>query len=592
MCVVPARPSRKLPWLRLVSRGIRCAGMAYVIPIGLRYLRSKKRSTISLITVVAVLGVALGVGSFLAVLSITSGFQDEFRNKVLGVNAHVIVFKYGLDFREYRDVVRRAEQMPEVAGAGPFRIAEMMLAKGDRISGVLAKGIDPDAMERVLDLPSQMIQGSLDNLRRPGAAPPESVDDIDFSDDGLDQMLRDLRNETDDGGGPHDEAPTGDEALTPEEVDALTARILDGGALVEEGDETLVGQIAQRMPDASVADADTALASGEDGGEDIEHVVDELPIVDVPTPEEVEAQLAELEQQELPSDDVEHGIFQEEEALAEPEEATADLPGIVVGTSLAKSLGIGVGDRVKVISPLAGLDVSLWAAAPRTPRSRDFRVIGIFEAGFQEYDTRLVYMDLYEVQSFSEKGDVVTGVEVRLNDLDRAPEIARRLERELGGGPFHTTDWKRLNENLFAALEIQKIILSAVIATIIVVAAFNVIATLIMVVLEKKREIAILKAMGATDRTILGIFMVQGTIIGVFGTVLGLLLGGGVCAYLTTYEFPLDPKVYLIDHVPVRTSPTEYVITVIVALLICVCATLIPSWWAARLLPADGVRFQ
>jgi lipoprotein-releasing system permease protein len=269
-----------------------------------------------------------------------------------------------------------------------------------------------------------------------------------------------------------------------------------------------------------------------------------------------------------------------------------DLPGVVVGATLATNLDIEVGDRVNVISPLAGLDTSMWSARPSTPRSREFRVIGIFEAGFQEYDTRLVYVDLYEAQRFFDQGDTVTGVEIRLHDIDVAPGVARQLERELGGGPFHTMDWEELNHNLFTALEIQKVMLSLVIATIIVVAAFCVIATLIMMVLEKKREIAILKAMGAKDGSILGIFMVQGTVIGGLGTLLGLALGGGVVAYLSRYEFPLDPKVYLIDHLPVRSSPMEFVITVAVALAICTCATLVPSWWAARLLPADGVRYE
>jgi lipoprotein-releasing system permease protein len=134
--------------------------------------------------------------------------------------------------------------------------------------------------------------------------------------------------------------------------------------------------------------------------------------------------------------------------------------------------------------------------------------------------------------------------------------------------------------------------LSIVIATIILVAAFNVIATLIMAVLEKRREIAILKAMGAKDTAILQMFMVQGTAIGLVGTLIGLVLGGGVCVYLSVFKFPLDPKIYLINHLPIRTTAAEVITTVVVALLICMTATLIPSYWAARTLPADGIRPQ
>jgi lipoprotein-releasing system permease protein len=179
-----------------------------------------------------------------------------------------------------------------------------------------------------------------------------------------------------------------------------------------------------------------------------------------------------------------------------------------------------------------------------------------------------------------------------LRDIDKSADVALRLERELGGGPFHTMDWRELNHNLFTALEMQKVMLSLVIATIIFVAAFNVVATLIMIVLEKRREIAILKAMGAKDTAILQVFMVQGAAIGAVGTGLGLLIGGTICGYLNYFRFPLDPKVYLIDHLPIRTSWTEFAWTVLIAIGICITATLIPSLWAARMLPAEGVRPQ
>jgi len=519
----------------------------YAGRVGWRYLRSKKRRTVSVITAVAVGGVALGVGALLAVLSITSGFQDEFRNKVLGVNAHVLVLKYGLDFEEYRDVIERSREMPEVAGAAPFLINEMMLAKGDRIGGVLVKGVDPDLMPTVLDLPEQMTLGSLRGLRREGAAPPTTPDDLMGSVEDDWDWLEDLADDE-------------------EQVDVA------------------------ELPDSDTA-LDELLADTSDT--DFEEL-DELPEVDVPSPEEAEQALGESGG-ELPDDALLDQWLDEDELVLEGDQegvvATEELPGIVVGATLARNLGLGVGDRVQVISPLAGLDTSMFGG-DNAPRSREFRVIGIFEAGFQEYDSRLVYVDIYEAQHFFQHGDSVTGVEIRLHDIEEAPTVARRLERVLGGGPYHTMDWQELNHNLFTALEIQKIMLSLVIATIIFVAAFNVIATLIMIVLEKKREIAILKAMGAKSMGVLLIFIVQGLLIGLVGTAIGLLLGGGVCWYLEAYEFPLDPHVYLIDHLPVRTSLAEFVITVSTAIVICIIATIIPSWWAARLLPADGVRHE
>ncbi len=576
--------------------------MPYSLRIGMRYLRSKKRSTISVITFIAVAGVALGVAALLSVLSITSGFQQEFRNKVLGVNAHVLVLKYGLDFDEYRDVIAKARRMPEVAGAAPFLINEMMLAKNDRLSGVLVKGVDPKLMPTVLDLPHQMIQGSLDGLRIPGTAPPlrpqdvekSNADDDDWS--WLSNLTRDggtagaagTTAKPAGGGGPPTH-PGKPQALPGVSDHALIEHILDsdgGGIFLPDGGLTVPG--ADQALARAVADGGTVAAAGAGPSAP-------LPQVQVPSPEDVEHALDQPGNQQgaLPTDAQEKQFFAEEaEREQQHEDGTDSLPGIVVGTTLAKNLGLGVGDRVKLISPLAGLDVSMWRPSDRAPRSRDFRVIGIFQAGFQEYDSRLVYTDLYEAQRFYDNGDTVTGVEMRLHDIDKAPEVARKLDRTLGGGPFHTMDWEELNHNLFTALAIQKVMLSLVIATIIFVAAFNVVATLIMIVLEKKREIAILKAMGATDGGVLSIFLVQGVVIGVFGTLIGLVLGGLVVGYLSTYRFPLDPKVYLIDHLPVLVNPMEFVTTALIAIGICTFATMLPSWWAARLLPADGVRYE
>jgi lipoprotein-releasing system permease protein len=533
--------------------------MHYALAVGLRYLRSKKRATVSVISVIAVTGVALGVAALLAVVSITSGFQDEFRDKVLGVNAHVLVLKYGLNFEEYRDVVARARKMPETEGAAPFIINEMMLAKGDRLSGVLIKGIDPQLVGSVLDLPRQLVSGSLEGLRRPNARPLTRAEDLQGElraneQEDLDQYLADLADQPD--------APEAGADALPAAGTGAQAQPHDAGA---------------------AASVEPSAPTGEDAP---------LPQVKVPTLAEAAAALAQLELGALPSDEVEARLVEDS---APPKVARAQddpLPGVVVGATLAENLGIAVGDEIKIISPLTGLDTSLWRPDGGKPTSRDFRVIGVFGAGFQEYDSRLVYMDLYEAQVFQDQGDTVVGVEIRLKDIDQAAQVALRLERELGGGPFHTMDWRELNHNLFTALEVQKVMLSLVIATIILVAAFNVIATLIMIVLEKRREVAILKAMGARDGAVLQIFLVQGAAIGVIGTLIGLVLGGAVCAYLSVFEFPLDPKVYLIDHLPVRVSPNEFVVTVAIALSICIAATLIPSYWAARLLPADGIRPQ
>lgn len=476
--------------------------MPLALRIGFRYLRAKRDSTLKMITWVAIAGVTLGVGALLSVLAITGGFQKAFRDRVLGVNAHVLVLKYGVDFSEYGEVVKRAEARPDVLGAAPFVIQEMMLAKGRRLASVLVKGVDPKRATKVMDIEAQVVEGSLDELTMG----------------------------------------------TPREAPAPV--------------------IAPEVP-----------ATPYEG--------------EVMTPESATAALQALDAiPELP-DELNETTLLDSLAPAEAGRATETLPGMFVGATLAKQLEIEVGDAVRLISPLASLDAGLFDADGQPPpRQAHFRVAGIVYAGFQEYDARLVYAPLRAVQTLFEHGDVATGVEIKVQRPDEAARIARELEATLGGTPYHTMDWADLNRNLFTALELQKIMLSLVIATIILVAAFNVIATLIMVVLNKRREIAILKAMGAHRRTLINVFALQGLVVGATGTALGLLIGGGLIAYLAKHPITLDPKVYLIDHLPVLHTPSEYLLTAAITLAICLTATLIPSAWAARLPPVQGLRYE
>jgi lipoprotein-releasing system permease protein len=271
-------------------------------------------------------------------------------------------------------------------------------------------------------------------------------------------------------------------------------------------------------------------------------------------------------------------------------DAVAKMSGIVIGTTLAKNLGVTVGDCMQVTSPTIGYTFTQGSIRP--PVARQFRVVGIFEAGFEQYDSKLVYTDLFEAQSFYDQGDTVMGVEMKVADIDGARSISRVVDKLLANGLYHTTDWEELNHGLFTALRIQKWCMSMVLFLIILVAAFTVVATLIMIVLEKKKEIAVLKAMGATSDAILRTFLYQGGFIGGSGTVLGLLLGIGVCKGLLVYAFPLDPKVYFISHLPVAVSLQDFVITGVSAVLICLVATVLPALYAARLHPADGLRAQ
>jgi len=265
------------------------------------------------------------------------------------------------------------------------------------------------------------------------------------------------------------------------------------------------------------------------------------------------------------------------------------LPGIVVGRSLAKQLSVGLGDCVQVTSPQIGLS---FGTSARSPIAKQFRLIAIFEAGFDQYDSKLVYTDLYEAQAFYEYGDSVTGLEMKVADIDQAHKISGAIEKLLSNGIYHTMDWQELNHGLFTALLFQRIAMSSALALIILVAACTVIATLIMVVLEKKKEISVLKAIGAKNDAILRIFVYQGGIIGLTGTAVGLLLGWISCRFLLAYAFPLDPKVYFISRLPVSMRPIEFLVPAAVAIAICLVATLFPAAYAAKLRPADGLRAE
>ncbi len=532
--------------------------MDFALIVAGRYLRARRKAFVSIIGVIAVVGIALGVWALSAVLAITSGFQEAFRDKVLGVNAHVLVLKFGWDFTEYREVMGTARATPGVTGAAPFLINPMMITRGERIAGVLVKGVDPALAGQVLDLPSYIVQGSLAGLRAPNSQPPPP---------------------------PHDDPSARGDANLDVWIDRVRLELAAGRAV---GRLPAPGLDPDPAPRARLPHDDLdepATPPPPEAAPAAPPRDDLLPAGATPT-------------YALPPDDPTgadpldaFALDVARDASARGVDATAQLPGVVVGKTLARTLNLRLGDQVRIISPLTGADAALVRRGA-TPRSRDFRVTGIFDAGFDEYDSRLVYVDLWQAQRFFEQGDAVTGVEVKVRNIDRARAIGRRIERSLGSGAYHTLDWESLNHNLFTALALQKLALSFVITIIIIIAAFNVIATLVMVVLDKKREIAILKAMGASEGAILRIFLTQGMAVGAVGTGIGLALGAATCGLLMRYHFPLDAQVYLIRYVPVRPSVGEFAFTAIVALLIAMLASLVPALWASKLTPVEGLRYE
>jgi lipoprotein-releasing system permease protein len=269
------------------------------------------------------------------------------------------------------------------------------------------------------------------------------------------------------------------------------------------------------------------------------------------------------------------------------ENLDGDTPGLLVGQEMARNMGLFVGDRLQVISPVG-------SATPigMVPRIRSFRVAGIFVSGMYEYDTSYVFASLRPAQDFLRLGSAVTGVEIRVRDIYDAPKMARAIEARLGAGYF-ARDWTDLNRNLFSALKLEKAAMFVILTLIVLVAAFNIASTLIMVVLEKSREIGILKSMGAPNRSIRKIFISEGLVIGGLGTALGLLGGWTLCVLLQRYKFvELPRQIYYIDTLPVVISFPLFALVALSAVALSLAATAYPSWQASRLDPIDTLRYE
>jgi lipoprotein-releasing system permease protein len=262
-----------------------------------------------------------------------------------------------------------------------------------------------------------------------------------------------------------------------------------------------------------------------------------------------------------------------------------DLPGILVGTDLARELGVTVGDAVTVLTPEGTL-----SPMGMMPRARRLRVAGVFRLGLFEFDSASGFVSLPTAERLL--NTIPNLVELRVSDPYNAPEVADRLATTLGA-EYSTQDWSDLNQSLFSALWLEKMAISITIGLIVIVAALNIIASLVLLVMEKSRDIAILKTMGATRRSITIVFMLQGLLIGLVGTTAGALLGTGLSYIADRYELVQIPsEVYQISHVPFVVEPRDFIVVVTAAIVICFLATIYPSRQAAKLDPVQALRFE
>ena len=273
----------------------------------------------------------------------------------------------------------------------------------------------------------------------------------------------------------------------------------------------------------------------------------------------------------------------------------AQLSGIVIGKEMAKNLGIFLYDMITIISP-----VGVSTPMGMVPRMKKFVVVGIFESGFYEYDSTLAYLSLQSCQDFLQMGDTVTGIDIKVDDIYKADTIARIIQSKLGF-PFWAHNWMQMNKNLFSALKLEKRVMFIILSLIVLVAAFNIISALIMIVMEKNKDIAILKSMGATSRSIMKIFVYQGLFVGIIGTALGCAAGLAVALNLQKlsqfvekmFHFIFLPgDVYYLSELPSKVNYDDVVIIVIGTLLVCFISTIYPSLRASRLDPAEALRYE
>jgi lipoprotein-releasing system permease protein len=284
-------------------------------------------------------------------------------------------------------------------------------------------------------------------------------------------------------------------------------------------------------------------------------------------------------------DDVVYGTFNVDEI--EGSNGQRNLPGIVLGRYLADKLGVGLGERVQILSP-TGISPIL----AKIPNLKTFEVTGYFETGIFEFDDVFAYVSIKEAQKLFDMRDTVTGLEIKLDDLNRADLVSNRID-ELLGYPYATVTWFDMNKNLFSWMKIEKWAAFIILSLIIMVAAFNIVSTLIMIVLEKTKEIGILKSMGASSASIMKIFIFEGLIGGILGTSLGCLIGFSLCWAQEKYKFfALPADVYIISALPILMKASDFVMIAGAAVLLCFLATVYPARRAARLDPVEAIRYE
>jgi lipoprotein-releasing system permease protein len=528
-------------WIPVVMDLIELAGFRPFVAS--RHLRAKKSDFLAVIGVLSILAVMVSSAALVMVLSVMGGFRNDLKRKILGNHAHVVIDKEHATFDTWQPILARARGTEHVIGASPYVSGEVMVTSASNLSSAVLRGIDPEAIETVSELRSNLTSGRLEYLRNPERLlhlPPEETR------------------------GP-----------MPLEVPSLWQREEDA----REPDTGLVREIDEILNEPTT-DGDTETDPTETPGG-----LDPPPVLGPDTPPDPPIRPEDM-LENFPDPSQARPI---DEVLGpEPISPTREvLPGIIVGRELARALRLYLGDEVNVVSPFG----DLGPAGPM-PKSRPFRVAGIFYSGMYEYDMKYMYVTLETGQRFLNVGEGISGIEIKVDEIERAPDVADTLRGSLGRDDLRVQDWQELNQNLFGALELEKLAMFITLGLAILVAGFCVFGTLTLMVQEKGREVGILKAMGSSELSIVAIFLLEGTLIGFFGAELGLGLGYVACFAAEHFGIGMNPEVYYIDRLPVHTDLMEFGAVALAAVGVCLLATVFPAFLASRLRPVEAMRYD
>lgn len=420
--------------------------MAFARHVGLRFLRPKKGQLLfSVVTIIAVTGVAVGVATLVVVISAISGYQENMTQKILGAYSHMLVLSHHNKVVDWPSVVEKIEEIDGVRGASPFVYGEAMATTAEHTTGVVLRGIHPETAPAV----------------------------------------------------------------------------------------TSIGQSIGM------------------------------------------AALGKLDQLHAPQDDLSQAMDK------------TSLPGIILGKELARTLSASEGQKVYIVNPL-----SKTAQNQLMPKTQAFLLVGLFNSGMYEFDSTFAFVGLKTAQQYFSYGDSVSGIEISLDNIWNSAQVGEEIEHRLGW-PFYVRDWQAMNRNLFSALKLQKLVMFVILCLIVFVASLNIFSVLYMVLMDKKRSIAMIRAMGASARTVKKIVFIQGMFIGVLGSIIGAILGLAMCLIQIRYGFiKLDPSVYFIDTLPMAFNALDFTIIFVAALSLSLVATMIPARMAARLEAVEVLRYE